>query len=239
MSLLTLVRHAQASFFAEHYDQLSPLGEQQAVQLGRTWCQANRAFDEVYVGPRRRQQHTAELVADCYRSAGQPFPQAVQLPELDEYDLAGILQQIAPQLFKDNSDFAGRVETYKKSETDRDRERNFQTMFEPLLLHWQQSNEILDGIEPWPHFRERVQRGLQKITSTTGRSRRIVAFTSGGFIGTAVQIVTAAPDRLALETSWRTRNAALTEFVFSNDRITLDVFNSVAHFTDPSLVTFR
>ena len=239
MSLLTLVRHAQASFFAEHYDQLSALGEKQAVELGSHWCRTNRTFDEVYIGPRRRQRHTAELVADCYRNAGLAFPDPIALPELDEYDLAGILQQIAPQLVSQNPEFAGRVQSFQKCESNLDRERNFQRMFEPLMLHWQATTAAVDGIETWPRFRERVQRGIQKMTMSPGRSRRILAFTSGGFIGTAIQVVTGAPDRMALETSWRVRNASFSDFVFSGDRITLDAFNSVAHLTDAALVTFR
>ena len=125
MSLLTLVRHAQASFFADHYDQLSTLGERQAVELGSHWCRQLRTFDEVYVGPRKRQQHTAALIAETYRKAGLPFPEPVPLPEFDEYDLAGILQQIAPQLVSQNPEFARHVESYKQSEADRDRERTF------------------------------------------------------------------------------------------------------------------
>ena len=35
------------------------------------------------------------------------------------------------------------------------------------------------------------------------------------------------------------RNGALTEFVFSGERLTLDSFNSVAHFAEADLVTFR
>jgi broad specificity phosphatase PhoE len=239
MSLLTLVRHAQASFFAEHYDQLSALGEKQAIELGTYWCRANRLVDEVYVGPRKRQQQTAALVADCYRKAGLAFPEPTQLPELDEYDLAGILQQIAPQLIKQNPEFAGHVQTFQNCDTDRDRERYFQRMFEPLMLHWQADKEVVEGIEPWITFRERVQQGLQKMMAAGVRSRRVVAFTSGGFIGTAMHVVTAAPDRMALETSWRTRNASVTDFVFSGERITLDAFNSVAHFADSTMITFR
>ena len=34
MGTLYLVRHGQASFGADDYDQLSPLGQQQAVRLG-------------------------------------------------------------------------------------------------------------------------------------------------------------------------------------------------------------
>lgn len=239
MSLLTLVRHAQASFFADHYDQLSALGEAQAQRLGAYWCQNKRIVDEVYVGPRRRQQQTAALVAATYQQAGLPFPEPIQLAELDEYDLTGILQQLAPQLVQQSSQFASLAQSWKSGDTDRDRERNFQRMFEPLMLHWQSNDLVIEGLESWLKFRERVQRGLRYVMERPGRSRRVVAFTSGGFIGTVMQLVLAAPARMALETSWRIRNGAVSEFVFSDERMTLDTFNCVAHLPEPELITYR
>jgi broad specificity phosphatase PhoE len=77
------------------------------------------------------------------------------------------------------------------------------------------------------------------MIETPGRGRRIAAFTSGGFIGTAVQSALAAPDRAALELSWRLRNGALTDFVFSADRMTLDSFNVLPHLADSALWTYR
>ena len=38
MGTLYLVRHGQASFGADNYDQLSPLGHEQGVRLGRYWA---------------------------------------------------------------------------------------------------------------------------------------------------------------------------------------------------------
>ena len=64
--------------------------------VGRGVGSAGRVVDEVYVGPRRRQRHTAELVAATYQEAGLPFPDVVVLPELDEYDLSGILLRLGP-----------------------------------------------------------------------------------------------------------------------------------------------
>ena len=99
MSVLTLVRHGQASFFADDYDRLSEVGEQQARLLGEYWARQQIRFDEVYTGPRQRQQRTAELTGAAYRQAGLPWPEPVVLADLDEYDLAGIAQQLAPGIF--------------------------------------------------------------------------------------------------------------------------------------------
>jgi broad specificity phosphatase PhoE len=239
MSSLTLVRHAQASFFADHYDQLSSLGEKQSQLLGEHWALRQWIVDEAYVGPRQRQQQTAAVVAAMYREAGLPFPEPVILAELDEYDLSGILLRLAPALAREDKDFARLLAHQRHGATKSDQARNFQRMFEPLLIHWQTAGTGLEGLESWPAFRDRVQRGLRQMTDGTGHGRHVVAFTSGGFIGTAVQLVLGAPDRTALEINWRIRNAAQTEFVFTRERITLDDFNSIAHLADPELMTFR
>ncbi len=239
MSSLTLVRHAQASFFADDYDQLSPLGQQQARRLGDAWVARRWLPDEVYAGPRQRHQQTAAAIAATYAQAGLPFPAPVALADLDEYDLHGILNRLAPALAQRSKDFAGLLDRQRHAATESDRTRSFQRMFEPLLVHWQTAGAELEDVESWAAFRSRVRRCLAQLTDQPGRGRRVIAFTSGGFIGTAVQLVLGAPDRAALEIHWRIRNAALSEFVFTRERITLDTFNSIAHFADPAMATYR
>ncbi len=133
---------------------------------------------------------------------------------------------------------------YQRSEGDLERLRSFQEMFEALLHHWQtvcptQSPDVAASLETWPLFRQRVERAIGLLRDRPGRGRRVALFTSGGFIGTAVQAVLAAPDRAALELNWRVRNCSLTEFVFTRVRISLDSFNAVPHLVDPGLWTYR
>jgi broad specificity phosphatase PhoE len=239
MSWLTLVRHAQASFHADHYDQLSPLGLKQARILGDSWVRAGRVIDEVYIGPRDRQRQTAELVAASYQDSGLSFPEPIVVPDLDEYDLSGLLLKLAPQLVSQNPEFADLWARVRDGGNERERERSFQNMFEPLMLHWLSLEALIDGVEPWLDFGSRVERALQYMTQQPRRGRHVVAFTSGGFIGTAVQRVLGAPDRMALELNWRIRNGAVTDFIFSPERITLDTFNGTAHFSNPDFITYR
>src|SRR5206468_11078336 len=98
MGVLTLVRHAQASLFADDYDELSPLGRKQARLLGEFWARRQIDFDEVYCGPRARQQHTAEIAGSACTQAGRVWPEPVVLAELDEYDLGSLLRNLAPDL---------------------------------------------------------------------------------------------------------------------------------------------
>jgi broad specificity phosphatase PhoE len=238
MSVLALVRHGQASFFADDYDRLSPVGEAQAQQLGGYWVRQGEVFTDVYTGPRRRQQQTAEMVSDQYHRAGLPWPEPVVLEELDEYDLTGLLDRLAPTLAEQDRAFEDLVGAHLQSEGESERKRTFQRMFETLLTHWQ-TTPTAESLESWPAFRNRVDRGLDRIIERPAQSRRVAAFTSGGFIGAAVARTLEAPDRAALELSWRVRNGSLTHLVFTPGRLTLDDFNTIPHLPDPTYWTYR
>ena len=243
MSTLTLVRHGQASFFAADYDVLSDLGNTQGRLLGEYWAGRRVHLDAVFTGPRLRQRQTAEQVRCAYRAAGLALPEPVVLDELDEYDLEGLSQGLAPTLARQDAGFAALLERYRASQDDGDRERQFQKMFEVLVGHWQAGSPLLHelglSLESWESFRARVARGMRRMLETPGRGVQIAAFTSGGFIGTAVQTALEAPDRAALELSWRLRNGALCEFVFTRERLSLDSFNTLPHLEDPALRTYR
>ena len=239
MSVLTIVRHGQASFFAEDYDELSVVGQQQARLLGRYWANQRLAMDEVYTGPRVRQRHSAELTGIAYQHSGGIWPEPQVLDDLDEYDLDGLTNRLAPRLVEQNPDFAKLTQDYLRSEGDLNRLRNFQRMFETLLRHWQAAQLPDIDLESWAVFRTRVHRVIHRIQTNSGRGRRVVAFTSGGFIGCSVQKALDVSDRTALELNWRIRNGSLTEFVFTPDRFTLDSFNAVPHLEDPALWTYR
>jgi broad specificity phosphatase PhoE len=180
MSILALVRHGQASFFADDYDVLSPVGAEQARRLGDYWARQGERFDEVYVGPRRRQQQTAELTGERVRAAGGPWPTPVMVPELDEYDLAGFLHRLVPELARRDRTFAELVESYRGRTEETERLRHFQRLFETLLVHWQTASTELPGVESWPAFHARVQRALRLLTERPGRGRRVAAFRPAG-----------------------------------------------------------
>jgi broad specificity phosphatase PhoE len=241
MSTLALVRHAQASFFEEDYDRLSALGEEQARRLGDYWARRPCEFTEVYVGPRRRQQQTAQIVGDEYRRLGVPWPAPTILEELDEYDLKGLLERLAQSLIKNDDVLGTLAKSHETSIGEEERVRAFQRMFERLLLRWvaEPAAAAGAGVESWPEFRERVRRGLERITGGLVRGRRVVAFTSGGVIGAIVAGAIDAPDRTALSLSWRLRNASITNLLFTADRLTLDDFNTLPHLQYLNMITYR
>ena len=238
MSALTLVRHAQASLFADNYDELSPLGREQARLLGEFWARRRIDFDEVYCGPRVRQRQTADIAGAALTRAGRAWPEPVTLAEFDEYDLVSLIRHIAPVLSQQDAAFAELVARYRRDETGPDRMRSFQRVFEALTRHWVTMPGPVAGVEVFAAFRDRVERGLRQVMGKPGSGRRVALFTSGGVIGTSVRLALDAPDRTALEVNWRVRNCSLTEFVFTKGRFTLDSFNALPHLEDPALRTY-
>jgi broad specificity phosphatase PhoE len=84
MPALLLVRHGQASFGAEDYDVLSPLGEQQSRLVGAAVSSRGLRSPLVVSGTLRRQRSTAE-------AAGLAEP--VVDGRWDEYDHLALLQR--------------------------------------------------------------------------------------------------------------------------------------------------
>ena len=58
MANLLIIRHGQASFGADNYDQLSPLGQLQADLTGKFLYQIGTRFSSAYSGDLSRQLET-------------------------------------------------------------------------------------------------------------------------------------------------------------------------------------
>jgi broad specificity phosphatase PhoE len=241
LAQLILVRHGQATPFEEITDRLSPLGETQARKLAEFWIRNRAGFDEVYTGSLDRQRRTELLAREVFIAQGRAWPEAQVIPELNEYDADSVVKHFAPLLAARDPQFRLLLEATECGGGP-DQNRRFQKMFEALMNRWITGELDSNEVESWCTFRDRVQRGLRRISGAGPRpakGRRVVAFTSGGPIGVAVQIALNAPDRTGLEVNWRVRNCSLTEFVFSGERLSLDSFNAIPHLDDPALRTFR
>ena len=223
MSRLTLVRHGQAGSFGRD-KALTPLGEAQAARLGCWWLQHGTQFDEVYSGTLARQVRTEEIVAEAFRNAGQPWPEAQRDPAWNEYDASGVLDSDDPRL--------------AELKADADTPRGFHRLLETAMGLWMEGEITGEQIESWPAFRERVAGGLDRLMAGPS-NRRVVVFTSGGVIGFTLHRAMQSPERTFLDVNWRVRNASLSEFLFDRGRLTLDAFNRIGHLENPDLWSYR
>ena len=239
MSTLALVRHAQASFFAENYDQLSPLGEQQARLLGQYWVQRGVRFDEVYTGPRVRQIETAALAGEAFARAGLPWPEPQFVKELDEHQVDRLMKAAMPRIIEEYPHIGPLQAEYQTAESPRDKHRSFQLMFEEVVKLWVAGKVHAPEAESWAEFTARVEAGLQRITDGSQRGRRVAAFSSVGAMTACMRAALGCDDLTALDLGWRVRNCSITDFVFSGSRLTLEGFNAYPHLEDPATWTYR
>ncbi|GGJ87482.1 histidine phosphatase family protein [Deinococcus aquiradiocola] len=236
MSQLLLVRHGQATPFEADTDRLSPLGERQANAVGAFLQASGVQPTRVVHGPLVRQTRSAQL---AHAAAGGHWPAPEGLPGLAEYDGDGLLRHLAPILAERDPDFRN---LYRDAEALRenelpDRNRAFQKMLERLTDTYLTGETTHPQVESWADFRSRVRAAVRDLlASPTGST--VVAFTSGGVIGSVVAGVLDAPDASALKLNWRVRNASITRLTFGTGRVSLDSFNETAHLT-PDLLSWR
>ena len=236
MSLLFLVRHGQASFQGDDYDQLSARGVEQSRQLGIHWAELGLILDHVYVGPRRRHRQTLDAVAAVYRERGLSWPEPVELSELDEHCGQDVLSRSLPDLMQRDPAIREMKEKLRKDSDTA--QRDYLRLFQKVTRMWVRRELSLPDLEAWHEFRGRVNRGLAEITEAAGSKKKVAAFSSGGPVAAAMGFSLNLDDEKTLELSWVVRNAAYTEFLFSRGRFSLVTFNAVPHLTNPHLLTF-
>jgi broad specificity phosphatase PhoE len=238
MSHICFVRHAQASLFEADYDQLSERGEIQARMLGEYIARQGLQFDEVFVGPRRRHAHTAQLVV---ATAEGRLPEAVSISELDEHQVDRLATVHVDEIGRQFPDVAAFHSAFQSANGLEDRQRAFARLFEGVARLWMGNRCPTNGVEPWSEFRHRVDEAIGRILAggQGGRGRRVLVVTSAGPLVVALKRALGCPDETALGLGWRIWNCSLTEFVFSGNRFTLDRFNALPHLDDRSMWTYR
>ena len=96
MGTLYLVRHGQASFGADNYDLLSPLGQRQCQRLGEYFAAKGRVFTTVITGTLVRQIQSQQAIVAATATTG-ATPEPLRLPGLNEYDSHAVISTFHPQ----------------------------------------------------------------------------------------------------------------------------------------------
>lgn len=233
MSELFIVRHGQASFGADDYDNLSPVGHEQARILSDYWRSIGLRFDAIYSGSLRRQLATAEGLR----------PQAED-PEIridegfNEYVSDEILETYRQQYAKADG-FVTEGEAFKNGLKDR---RFFQRFLEKACQRWIQGELESPEVEPFQLFKERVSDALERVMGENSKGRKVVIATSGGVIAMAVQKVLGMSDEQAINLNWMVYNTSITRIPYSGLRRSLSSFNGIPHLERPGFtekITYR
>ena len=213
MGTLYLVRHGQASFGAQDYDQLSELGQRQSQRLGEYFKLKGLRFEQVLTGTLKRHQQT--LAGIC--SGGGFNTDALALPGLNEYDSEAVIAAIHPH-------------PLAKPDTPELYRHHFRLLRDGLT-QWMNGVVSPCGMPSYREFQQGVADALARVRLQTAGDVLLVS--SGGPISTAVGHILGTTPETTIELNMRIRNSAVTEFNFNPKRHALQTFNTLPHLDQP------
>jgi broad specificity phosphatase PhoE len=226
---LYLVRHGQASFGADDYDNLSELGADQGRMLGAWFAQAKIAPTKLISGGLRRHQQTARAWAEGFANAGGMLPLAEHQrvdPGWNEYDHEDIFSKAA-------SAFGLEGEMNKTMER-----KAFQKLFEKAIARWIAAPHDTQYNESWIAFHSRCSAALEAVKKMRGDT--VVVFTSGGAIGAAIAHVLGLGAEQAMQFNYLIANCSVSKLIYRDEQISLATFNSHGLFeTQSETFTYR
>ena len=214
MGTLYLVRHGQASFGADDYDQLSELGQRQSERLGRYWAERGLRFDAVITGTLKRHEQTWQGIA---RGAALEL-QPLRWPGLNEYDSHAVIRAVLP---------CKREATLGDPHTPEGYKAHFRLLRDGLA-QWMAGTVSPEGMPEYTDFVHGVTGALDHVRQHHA-GQQVLLVSSGGPISTAVGHVLGLSPDATIDLNMRIRNSAVTEFVFSPKRHTLLTYNTLPH----------
>lgn len=236
MSKIFFFRHAQASFMAENYDQLSTQGEKQSAQLGEYLVEKNLHFDKIFVGPLSRQKHTFEIVSEAYSKNKKSIPTAIEIQELKEHSGTEAMYTAFPKLKKSSPFIRKLLEEIEINPTLK--KRNNLLAFQYFMQEWSLGKITIPDIESWKAFRIEAKKGLDKVIQNTGKGETIGVFTSGGTISSIVaESLNLREENQVANLNFSVRNTSFTSFLYSKKQLSLLSFNELPHLSD-EMITF-
>jgi broad specificity phosphatase PhoE len=204
---IILVRHGQANSHATDeasYDQLSPLGHQEAAWLGEHLATTNPHFDHVLTGNLSRQ-------ADTARSMGyQIDTQDGRLDELSYFSIAHALQdQHAIPVPDSPAAYASHLPQ--------------------LLTHWEEDR--ISGVpERFEDFSTQIRDMLDHLCQMEGR---ILAVTSGGVIGMIMRHALGLDNAGTARIMLQIMNSSVHRLSFVHNQLMVAGFNATPHLDHP------
>ncbi|MBN1495182.1 MAG: histidine phosphatase family protein [Spirochaetes bacterium] len=236
MSTIFFLRHGQASFGKDNYDELSETGVRQSKLLARYLAEKKGCFDAVYTGTLERQRKTADELLKLLGEKGEQVPEVCRMEGLDEYPTENIFRALGPIAVEANPSLKEHI---GRLMTDR---RSFQKVFEALMSMWASGRYDQSGLVSWNDFTAGVNRAIDEILARDGAGKNVAVFTSGGSISVAVRRTLNLSNDDTMRVAEQIVNSSITRFKSTTDRIMLFTFNEYPHLereNDEKLITYR
>jgi broad specificity phosphatase PhoE len=221
MSQILLVRHGQASWGADDYDVLSPLGEQQSQVLGEALAARGVRPDVVLRGAMKRHRQTAEGAA----AAAGWGAEVVADDGWNEFDHVQMLS-MHPSRY-------GEGEEMSRAE--------FQAWFEEATRRWTGGEYDEDYDESFTAFGDRVDAALRRTVDRLAPNQTAVVFTSGGPISWVAASLLGGSAQVWTQLNPVTVNSSVSKVVVGRRGATMVTFNDHSHLESAGdgFITYR
>jgi broad specificity phosphatase PhoE len=230
MGAIYLLRHGQASFGSNNYDQLSPVGHQQALVLGEALKRRGVQADVAISGSMQRHQETA---AGALRSLGLTLP-VQEHTGINEFDHENVIEVAEPR-------YVDKLVMMSDMAATPDPRRAFQKFFQDAVARWVGGNHDDEYKEPWSVFKLRCVTALDDLVRHTTPKGATLVFTSGGTISVICAHLLGLNDSQAFTINWTLANAGITKILSGRDGLHLLSINEHAHLEgcEPPMLTYR
>lgn len=213
MGSIHLIRHGQASFGSDDYDQLSAVGMRQSTALGTSWEASGWAPTGAVAGSMKRHAQTAIAAIDaCGQGDGYDVDDG-----WNEYDHLAIARAHDPaSLTKDP--------------------KEFQRHLNAALDGWIAGEG--EHPETYRSFVDRVMTSFGTVAADAGPGRSIAVFTSGGPIAMVASHLLTGDDSAFQRINDVMINAAVTTVIVGSTGPRLLALNESTHLPR-DLITYR
>ncbi len=214
MGAIHLIRHGQASWGAEDYDELSERGVRQAALLGMAWEASDWGPTAAISGSMRRHTQTAIAAIDA-SGRGEGYDVDAGWNEYDHGWLTDRLAEARPTLTP----------------------QEFQPLLDASLASWMDGT-LTEASTPYSEWHSGVLGALERTLAAAGPGQDVVVFTSGGPIATVVSHLLTGDDSLFIRLNAVIVNASVTTVINGSTGPRMLSFNEHTHLPR-DLVTFR
>lgn len=233
MPTLTFIRHGQASFGADNYDQLSPLGFEQTQTLGEFFKRTGQRVDGLITGSMQR--HAQSCQSFC-TGAGIELPPTLN-PNFDEFDHEQVLLL--------GSGISDKAELTQHIKTASHPNQVLFELFSKAIKRWHSGQFDDEYSESWPEFKQRTLNGLKQSVNTieamADKNAHILVFSSGGVIACIAGALLGLSDKNIFELNFAMANGAMSKVIIKHNHTALASLNEYSYLYDnnKNLITWR
>ncbi|NUG51100.1 histidine phosphatase family protein [Acinetobacter lactucae] len=221
MALITFVRHGQASWGTDNYDQLSIKGTEQARVLGKVFDDQAKSFDIAWRGEMVRHYETAQHCLSEMHSSLVAIPHT----GLNEFDHEQILLNL------DKKKYANKSEIIQFIKNSTHPTKTMGDMFAEAVYRWQSGEYDTDYTETWKQFQNRCVGAFTDIVNSS-KGKNVVVFSSGGVISVIIQSLLGLSDRATFGLNWSLVNCGITQILSDTKRHSILSMNEHQHFRE-------